>query len=128
MRCGHSLGDRTDRPVRGHPFARGMRKDGGEADQPSLRIDCGRLDRGELVLAKALADNVDPLASEAYLKERLFLAGKGNWMVAVKDFSGFLEFALSLGQARSRSPRWSHWSGAWSCLRVQKVEAHRARL
>jgi hypothetical protein len=48
----------TDRPVRGQPFAGGMRQYRGQPDQPALLVDCGALDGGNLMLAETLADQI----------------------------------------------------------------------
>jgi hypothetical protein len=53
-----------------------MGKHGRKAKQSSILIDCRRLDGGNLVLAKALADDIKP-AREGGISERAVrLAGK----------------------------------------------------
>jgi hypothetical protein len=48
------------------------------------------LDCRNLLLSKGFANEMRPLESEAYRKVRSPLRGKGDRMVALRDFSGFL--------------------------------------
>src|SRR5207247_5426604 len=58
MGCSH-LADRADRPVRCNPFAGGMCEKGRELDLPGGLVDRRGLDRGDFVLAQALADDIE---------------------------------------------------------------------
>ena len=50
--------DRANRPIRRHPFAGGVNQRGGEADEPSILVDCRCLNGRNLVLAQAFADDI----------------------------------------------------------------------
>ena len=52
------IGDRTDGPFGGNPFAGRMSKHSSETKKPGIFVDCGGLDCRDLIPAKALADNV----------------------------------------------------------------------
>jgi hypothetical protein len=52
------LAERTDRPVRGDPFAGRMLQRCGQPDQAGGVIDRGRLDGGNLVPAQGLTHEV----------------------------------------------------------------------
>ncbi len=58
MRARH-LGHGTDRPIRGNPFAGGMRQHGGQVHDAGGLIDRGGLHGGDLVLAERLAHDVE---------------------------------------------------------------------
>ena len=49
------LGNRANRPVRGDPFARGMREHGRQIHDTGRLINRGRLHRGDLMLTEGLA-------------------------------------------------------------------------
>src|ERR1700751_3473528 len=49
------LSDRTNWPVRGNPFARGIRKHGREIDDTRRLIDCRSLHGSDLMLTQSLA-------------------------------------------------------------------------
>ncbi len=57
---GGGLADGTNRPVRGDPLPGGMGQKGGQSDLAAFLVDRGGLHGGDLVLAQALADNVEP--------------------------------------------------------------------
>jgi hypothetical protein len=57
MRC-RGFTDRTDRPIRGDPFAGRMSQQGRELDLTARLVDGGGLDRSDLMLAKAFADDI----------------------------------------------------------------------
>ena len=52
--------DRADRPIGSDPLARGVSKNGREIDDAGRLIDRGGLYRGDLMLAKSLAHNIEP--------------------------------------------------------------------
>src|ERR1700724_3158348 len=54
------LADAADRPVRGHPLAGRMGKEGGKPDPPGLAVDRGGLNGRDLMLAEALAHELEP--------------------------------------------------------------------
>ena len=117
------LADRADRPIRGHPFAGGVDEHGGETDQAAVRIDCGRLDRCDLMLAEHLADEVEPARERRIAKGPTPLAGKGERMVAVRDFSGFVSSACARASAAAIAPMVSlDWCiGAPTCDRLALI-------
>jgi hypothetical protein len=49
------LGDRANRPVRGHPLSRGMHKRGREADQAAIPVHCGGLQQQRTVRSRQAA-------------------------------------------------------------------------
>jgi hypothetical protein len=59
MRYGR-LADRANRPVGGNPFSSGMNEGGGEPDQAAVVVDGGGLNGRDLMLAQALADEIEP--------------------------------------------------------------------
>ena len=98
------LADRTDRPVRGHPFAGGVDKRGRQPDQAAIPIDGRGLHGCDLVRPRHLRTRSRPLASGAYRKVRLPSRGNGETMVAVRDFSGFAISACALASAAASAP------------------------
>ena len=62
---GGGITDGTDRPVRGDPFAGGMRQQRGQPNLAGFLVDCRGLDGSDLVPTEALADDIEPAASEA---------------------------------------------------------------
>ena len=63
--CRGDVADLAYRPFRGEPFPGRMRKNGREAKKAGFFIDARCLDRRDLVPAKALAHDVQPLDSGA---------------------------------------------------------------
>ena len=63
--CRGDVADLAYRPFRGEPFPGRMRKNGREAKKAGLFIDARSLDRRDLMPAKALAHDVQPLDSGA---------------------------------------------------------------
>ena len=97
------FGDWADRPVQRDPLAGGVRRKGGQPDMASVLVDSSGLDRGDLVLAQALAEDIRPLASEAKQKVRSFSLGDGVWIVAVRAFSG-VSSPWALASAAAMAP------------------------
>jgi len=75
MRGGH-FADGTDRPIRRDPFAGGMGQQRGQPDPARALVDGGGLDGGDLMLAKALADDIQPAGQRSVAEGPIPLAGK----------------------------------------------------
>ena len=102
MRCGLAMSaDRADRPVRGDPFAGGMRQHGGQIDQPG---------RGRGPWSARWRSRAGP-ASCARCRGRSRAAHSGSCappspgrplrIVAVSDFSGLTSSAWALAKAEA---------------------------
>jgi hypothetical protein len=71
----------------------------GEADLPCFLVDSRGLDRRNLMLAEALANDIEP-ASEGCITERpTFLARKGRSNRRDQQFFRVAELTLRLGQS-----------------------------
>src|SRR5215471_2251193 len=119
------IGDQTDGPFRGDPFAGRMSKDSGEAKKPGIFVDCGGLDCRDLIAAKALADDVQTARQTGHSGSCGLLRGErgiGWWQQATS-----LDWSVPLApwQVPPRWCRWIHWSGAWlpSLLKTSKLTA-----
>ena len=76
-----------------------MGERGGEMDQPGFLIDRRGLDGGDLMPAKALADNVQPARQRGIAEGAVRPRGKGDRMVATSDFSGLVSSNWALARA-----------------------------
>ena len=92
------LGDRTDRPVRGNPFARGVRKHGGQIDDACGLVDRGGLDRGDLVLPQRLAHDVEAARQGRIAEAAIPLPWPPAADRGGQRFFRVDEFGLGLGQ------------------------------
>ena len=75
-----------------------------EPDQAAVAIDRCRLDGCDLLLTQALPHDVQTGGQRRIAKGRLPSHGKGETMVAVKDFSGFAISAWALASAAASTP------------------------
>jgi hypothetical protein len=79
-----------------------MREQRGQADESRLRVDGGRLNGRDLVLAQRLADNIEAAG------ERGVAEGpspeRGDGIVPVSDFSGLVSSAWALASAPAMAP------------------------
>lgn len=102
----------ADRPVRGDPFAGGVGKQGGEMDLAGDLLDPSGLDRGDLLLAERLADDVQTGRQRGIPEgSDRFPAGMATGSRRSGSFRGS---RVQPGPGRGR-PRWSrsaHWIGA----------------
>jgi hypothetical protein len=102
-----------------------MRQHGRQVDQPGILIDRGSLHGRNLVPAEALAHQIKATREWSIAKRRSFVR-KGERIVPMSDFSGFVSSACALASAAAIAPidsleRWMRG------LLVEKVKAHRPR-
>src|SRR5208337_2305635 len=72
--------------------------DGGEAEEARFLIDVRRLDRRDLMPAKALADNVQPARQRGIAEGAICLAGEGGADGGNERFLWIGQLHLGLGQ------------------------------
>src|ERR1035437_7039772 len=75
-----------------------------QPDLAALLIDGRGLHRGDLVLAKALAHDIKAAGQGGIAEGPIGLAGDGEWMVAIRDFSGLLSSPWALASAAAMAP------------------------
>src|SRR5262245_8193135 len=72
------IGDQANRPFRGDPLTRRMRKNGCKAKEPGFLVDFRGLDGCDLIAAKAFADNVQSARKRCITEGAVGLAGEGG--------------------------------------------------
>ena len=75
-----------------------MRQKGRELDLTGGMVDGGGLDRGYLMLAKGLADDIKPAGERGLAEGPIPLHGKRRAYRCCKRFFGVAELALGLGE------------------------------
>jgi hypothetical protein len=103
MRHGY-LADRADRPIGRYPLAGSMGQQCRQSDLTRVLIDGGGLDRSDLVLAKTLADDIQPARQGCVAECPVPLAGNGERIEAIRDFSGLVSSAWALARAAAMAP------------------------
>ena len=92
--------DRADRPVRRHPFAGGMHERCGKSDQVGLAVDGSGLNDGDLVLAQAFADQIEPRGEGRISKRSASLPWKRRDDGRGQGFLRIGDCGLGLGERR----------------------------
>jgi hypothetical protein len=84
----------ADRPVRGDPLPRSMRKQGGQPDLAGALVDGRGLDGGDLMLAQALADNIKAAGEGSIAEGLVGLPRERRSDSSDQGFLGVGQFAL----------------------------------
>ena len=103
-----------------------MRQQCGQPDLAGVLVDGRGLDGRDLVLAEALADNIKAARQRGIAEGPVALAGNGERMVAIRDFSGLVSSPWALASAAAMAPMVS-LERCIGGLHVHEVEADRAR-
>ena len=125
---GAGFADRANRPVGGDPFARGMGEQGGELDLPARLVDRGGLDRGDLMLAEDLADDIKAVGERGVTEAPVRSRGNGERRVAVRVFSGLVSSLCALASAAAIAPMVSLVRGMAGLQGFQGLETDGAGL
>ena len=100
-----------------------------QSDLTALLIDGRGLDGGDLVLAKTLADNVQPAGQRSIAEGPIPLPSpaRPGGIVAVSDFSGLTSSAWALAKAEASAATVSLDRVMGRLPRLEHVKAHRPR-
>ena len=98
------LADRADRPIGRDPLPRGVNKRRGEPDQAAVAVNSGGLNRCDLVLAEALADQVEPGGERGIAKGPAAFARKRRDDGCSEGLLRVCNLGLGLGKRRRKRP------------------------
>src|SRR6516165_7245027 len=95
------VADRADRPIRGNPFSRGMRKNRTESDDTDRFINRSGLYGRDLVLAQGLAHDIKTARQRRVAKALLSAARLVRSNGGYQRFFRIDELGLGFGKRRS---------------------------